>query len=154
MALFRLMVNGRSYEIDNDGRMPLLWALRDVLGLTGTKYGCGEGSCGACTVLHGDDPIRSCQVPLAAMNGKSITTIENDSDETLHRCRRAWLEEDVSQCGYCQAGVLLETRALLARTENPTDGDVNAALESHICRCGSYPRIRAAIKLVTERREG
>jgi len=140
-----LTVNGRKRVVDADGDTPLLWILRDVLELRGTKYGCGVGVCGACTVLRGSEAVRSCQVTLAEAKGQSFTTIEGLS----HPCQRAWIDEDVAQCGYCQPGMLMETCALLARTPKPTDAEIDAALDGHVCRCGTYPRIRKAIHRVS-----
>ena len=141
-----LTVNGRKRVVDADDDTPLLWVLRDQLDLRGTKYGCGMGVCGACTVLQGKDAVRSCQITLAAAAGKSFTTIEGLSN---HPCQRAWIDEDVAQCGYCQPGMLMETCALLARTPRPTDAEIDAALDGHVCRCGTYPRIRKAIHRVS-----
>lgn len=146
MPRFELLVNGVPRAVEDDERTPLLWILRDRLGLTGTKYGCGEGQCGACTVLDGDEPVRSCLVPLAQAAGRRYTTIEGLSADGSHPVQRAWLEEDVAQCGYCQPGMLLEVAALLRRTPRPTAADLNEALGTHLCRCGSYPRIRAAVE--------
>lgn len=150
MARVDVVVNGTRHTVDEDGNMPLLWALRDLLGLTGTKYGCGIGACGACTVLRDGAPVRACRVSLAAARGGSFTTIEGlppaDRDPVL----RAWLEEDVSQCGYCQPGFIVRTKALLASNPRPTDEDIDEALVGHLCRCGSYPRIRRAIHRAAE----
>jgi len=147
MSTTELVVNGKRHAIDAEGDTPLLWVLRDLLGLTGTKYGCGEGLCGACTVLDGDRPVRSCVTPLANASGRSYTTIEGLSDDDSHPCQRAWLEEDVAQCGYCQPGMILETRALLKNHPDPTDAEIDSALADHVCRCGTYPRVRLAVKL-------
>lgn len=138
----RLTVNGRDVSVDADDDTPLLWVLRDELRLTGTKYGCGVGVCGACTVLQGNAAVRSCQIPLSDAAGKRFTTIEGLKND---RCQRAWLEEDVAQCGYCQSGMIMEACALLAKTPKPTDADIDAAMRDHVCRCGTYVRIRAAI---------
>lgn len=125
--------------------MPLLWVLRDRLGLTGTKFGCGVGVCGACTVLMDGNPVRSCQVPLSEAGGRRFTTIEGLSRDGSHPCQRAWITEDVAQCGYCQAGMILEAAALLARKPNPSDADVDAAFSDHVCRCGTWQRVRRAV---------
>jgi len=146
MSRFDLWVNGERRAVDADGATPLLWVLRDELGLTGTKYGCGEGHCGACTVLEGDAAIRACQVPLAAAAGKRYTTIEGLSPDGDNRCQTAWLDEQVAQCGYCQGGTILAVEALLRREPRPTGEALDAALDEHLCRCGSYPRLRRAAR--------
>jgi aerobic-type carbon monoxide dehydrogenase small subunit (CoxS/CutS family) len=140
-----LVVNARRRSVNADRDTPLLWVLRDHLGLLGTKYGCGVGLCGACTVLEDGRAVRACQVRLADAAGKRYTTIEGLSPDASHRCQQAWLEEDVAQCGYCQAGIILTTVALLAEKPAPTDADIDAAIDDHVCRCGTYPRIRKAI---------
>lgn len=145
MADISIVVNGRSRSVTVDSDTPLLWILRDELGLTGTKYGCGVGVCGACTILQGDNAIRSCQITAADAAGKHFTTIEGLSNDRGHPLQRAWIQEDVSQCGYCQAGMLLTASALLKAKPNATDADIEAALDQHVCRCGTYPRIRRAI---------
>jgi isoquinoline 1-oxidoreductase alpha subunit len=147
MPSFSFLVNGRKRTVDADHDTPLLWILRDALDLRGTKYGCGIGVCGACTVLQGKDAIRACQLTAQDANGKSFTTIEGLSADASHPCQRAWLVEDVAQCGYCQAGILMESCALLARKPNPSDADIDDAIDTHVCRCGTYPRIRKAIHL-------
>jgi isoquinoline 1-oxidoreductase alpha subunit len=141
---FTLIVNGTSTDVDVPGSMPLLWALRDVLGLKGTKFGCGIAQCGACTVHLDNDVARSCSVPVSAAAGRRITTIEGLSPNGDHPLQRAWMDIDVPQCGYCQAGQIMSAAALLARTPNPTDGQIDAAM-TNICRCGTYLRIRQAI---------
>jgi isoquinoline 1-oxidoreductase subunit alpha len=146
MSRFDLWVNGERRTVEADGAMPLLWVLRDELGLTGTKYGCGEGLCGACTVLEGDAAVRACQVPLVAAAGKRYTTIEGLSPDGTNRCQRAWLDEQVAQCGYCQAGMILTVEALLRRDPRPTGEALDAALSEHLCRCGSYPRLKRAAR--------
>jgi len=143
---FDLEVNGERRSVAADGATPLLWILRDELGLLGAKYGCGEGLCGACTVLEGDTAVRSCQVTLAAAAGKRYTTIEGLSAEGENRCQQAWLDEQVSQCGYCQTGMILELESLLRRNPRPTREELDAALDEHLCRCGSYPRLRRAAR--------
>ena len=140
-----IVVNGRRHVVDVDDDMPLLWILRDVLGLTGTKFGCGMGICGACTVLRDGEAVRSCQITAADAGGKKFTTIEGLSN---HACQRAWIEEDVAQCGYCQAGMILTACALLREHPKPTDQQIDDAMSELICRCGTYPRIRKAIKAV------
>lgn len=126
--------------------MPLLWVLRDVLGLTGTKYGCGAQHCGACTVLMDGEPRTTCQLPMAAVGARSITTIEGLSKAGDHPVQRAWIEEQVPQCGYCQSGQILAATALSRRTTDPSDDEIDAALRPHLCRCGTYPRVRRAVR--------
>jgi len=138
-------INGIAHEIDADERMPLLWALRDSLGLTGTKYGCGIGACGACTVHIDGEPTRSCLTPLGSVAGKSVTTIEGLGADGLHAVQHAWIEENVPQCGYCQAGQIMSAAALLARNPQPTDEQIDSAMAGNLCRCGTYQRIRKAI---------
>ena len=140
-----LSVNGKSYEVDVEPDTPLLWVLRDTIGLTGTKYGCGIAQCGACTVHIEGAATRSCQVPIGTLGGKHVTTIEALAERgKLHRVQQAWVDLDVPQCGYCQSGMLMAAAALLERTPKPTDADIDAAI-TNICRCGSYQRVRAAI---------
>lgn len=150
MSHVQLTINGTAHSVDADGDMPLLWVLRDLLGMTGTKYGCGAGLCGSCTILEGDSPVRSCQVPLSAAAGKTYTTIEGLSGNGSHPIQKAWLEEQVAQCGYCQPGMMLEVRALLKTNSSPSDKDIDDAIGEHVCRCGSYPRIRKAAKLAAK----
>ncbi len=140
-----LNVNGKNLEADVDGETPLLWVLRDTLGLTGTKYGCGMALCGACTVHLDGQPIRSCVTPVAAVGDQRVTTIEGLSTDRSHPVQRAWIELDVPQCGYCQSGQIMSAVALIAEKPKPTDEDINAAMSGNICRCGTYQRIRAAI---------
>ena len=140
-------INRRRHTVEAPEDMPLLWVLRDLLGLTGTKYGCGVGVCGSCTVLENGVAVRSCQIELAATTGKSYTTIEGLSSDGSHPIQRAWLAEDVAQCGYCQPGMMLELRSLLTRKSNPSSAEIDSALSDHVCRCGSYPRIRKAALL-------
>jgi len=142
-----LIVNGKRQTVTAAPETPLLWVLRDVLGLTGTKFGCGIAQCGACTVHLNGAAVRSCSVPLSAAAGKRVTTIEGLSPNRSHALQRAWLELDVPQCGYCQSGQLMSAAALLARTPAPSDADIDAAMSGNICRCGTYQRIRAAIHL-------
>ncbi|MBK9547744.1 MAG: (2Fe-2S)-binding protein [Gemmatimonadetes bacterium] len=138
-------LNGKRTTVDAAGRMPLLWVLRDVLDLKGTKYGCGEGLCGACTVHLDGKAVRSCQIPLDGAAGKQVTTIEGLSVDGKHPVQRAWEAADVPQCGYCQAGQLMSAAALLATTPRPTDDEIDEAMEGNLCRCATYIRIRAAI---------
>jgi aerobic-type carbon monoxide dehydrogenase small subunit (CoxS/CutS family) len=145
MADFTLQVNGTPHTVTADPAMPLLWALRDLLGLTGTKFGCGAGLCGACTVHLDGAAIRSCQTPLAAVSGRQITTIEGLAANRSHPLQRAWIAEDVPQCGYCQSGQIMSAAALLATNAHPTDAEIDAALAGNLCRCGTYTRIRRAI---------
>jgi len=140
-----LTVNGKSYEVDVEPDTPLLWVLRDTIGLTGTKFGCGIAQCGACTVHIDGVPARSCQVPIGTLGASQVTTIEAlAQDGTLHPVQKAWIDLDVPQCGYCQSGMIMTAVALLARKPKPTDADIDAAI-TNICRCGTYQRIRAAI---------
>ena len=141
-----LEVNGRAHPVKASAETPLLWVLRDELGLTGSKYGCGVGQCGACTVLADGQAIRSCQTPLAALAGVRISTIEGLGG--AHPLQAAWISHDVPQCGYCQSGQLMSAAALLARNPHPSDAEITAAMEGNICRCGTYQRIHAAIKAV------
>ena len=145
MPPIELQINGQPYSLDADEQMPLLWALRDLLGLTGTKYSCGAGLCGSCTVLVDGEPTRSCITPLSAVAGKAVTTIEGLSENGDHPLQKAWQEENVTQCGYCQPGQLMNAAALLEKNPNPSDEDIDAAMENVLCRCGTYQRIRAAI---------
>lgn len=143
--MLKLNVNGKDLETDADPQTPLLWVLRDSLGLTGTKYGCGVSLCGACTVHLDGVPIRSCVTPLAAIGDKKVTTIEGLSPDRSHPVQKAWIELDVPQCGYCQSGQIMSAAALLATNPQPTDDDINTAMAGNLCRCGTYQRIRAAI---------
>ena len=143
--MISLTVNGMPRQLDVPPDMPLLWAVRETLGLTGTKYGCGMALCGACTVHVDGAPTRSCVTPVSSVAGKRITTIEGLSAQTDHPVQRAWLEIDVPQCGYCQSGQLMSAAALLAQNKTPTDQDIDTAMAGNICRCGTYQRIRAAI---------
>jgi isoquinoline 1-oxidoreductase alpha subunit len=141
----RVTLNGRTSEISADGDMPLLWAIRDIVGLTGTKYGCGQALCGACTVLIDGAPARSCQVRLSDVEGASITTIEGVGGRVAEVVQKVWAEMDVPQCGYCQSGQVVATVALLTENRKPTDADIDAALSGNICRCNTYHRIRGAV---------
>ena len=140
-----LNVNGKPASVDVPADMPLLWVLRDVLNLAGTKYGCGEGQCGACTVHMRGRAVKSCQVPVSTVAGAPIVTIEGLSPNGTHPLQQAWMELDVPQCGYCQAGQIMQAAALLATTPKPTDADIDTAMNGNICRCGTYLRIRAGI---------
>lgn len=142
----RLTVNGREHELDAPDDMPLLWALRDVLGLHGTRYSCGKGLCGACTVHVDGVAMRACITPLSICTDKAITTIEGLGQGGLHPLQQAWIEQGVPQCGFCQSGQLMTAAALLATNARPTDADIDAAMAGNICRCGTYTRIRAGIK--------
>lgn len=150
MSVFDLQINQKTYSVEADTAMPLLWALRDLLGLTGTKFSCGMGLCGSCTVLVDDEPLRSCITPISQVVGKSITTIEGLSEDASHPVQKAWLEERVSQCGYCQPGQIMNVVALLKKTSKPSDAEINAAMGDVLCRCGTYQRIRAAIHRAAE----
>jgi isoquinoline 1-oxidoreductase subunit alpha len=141
----RLQVNGQSHDVTVPADMPLLWVLRDVLGLTGTKFGCGMAQCGACTVHVGGAAVRSCVLPVSLVGDRPVTTIEGLSSDGSHPVQRAWIEEDVVQCGYCQPGQIMAAAALLRARPAPTDADIDAALSGNVCRCGTYQRIRAAV---------
>src|SRR6476620_5645235 len=138
----KLTINGEQKSFDAPPDMPLLWVLRDILGLTGTKFGCGVAQCGACTVNVGGNPMRSCVLPVSAAAGQAITTIEGLSPDRSHALQQAWIENQVTQCGYCQSGQLMSAAALLARNPRPTDQDIDEAMSGNICRCGTYERIR------------
>ena len=154
MATFLLIVNGKTRPIDASPDMPLLWAIREQVGLTGTKFGCGAAHCGACTVHVDGKAVRSCNVSVRQAAGKNITTIEGLSDKTDHPVQRAWIELDVPQCGYCQSGQIMSAAALLAEKPSPTDADIDRAMSGNICRCGTYPRIRAAIHRAAQMKKG
>jgi isoquinoline 1-oxidoreductase subunit alpha len=147
MATTEINVNGARREIPNDPRMPLLWVLRDLLQLTGTKYGCGIGVCGACTVHVDGKAVRACQTPLGSLVGKKVVTIEGLAANRAHPIQQAWIAEDVPQCGYCQSGQIMSAAALLAVESSPTDSQIDEAMNRNLCRCGTYLRIRRAIKL-------
>ncbi len=150
----RLTVNGKTIEIDAEPDMPLLWALRDLAGITGPKFGCGIGACGACTVHLDGVAVRSCTLPIGSVEG-DITTIEGLSPQgALHPVQQAWLDEQVAQCGYCQAGQILSAAALLNETPNPSDDEIDTAMDGNLCRCGTYPRIRAAIRRAAAAKAG
>jgi len=144
--MVRLSINGENRELEMDPDTPLLWALRDGLQLTGTKYACGIAQCGACIVLVDGAPLRSCVTPLGAVAGKAVTTIEGLSADRSHPVQQAWISEEVPQCGYCQSGQILAAVALLAKNPNPADADIDDAMRDVLCRCGTYPRVRKAIK--------
>ncbi len=141
----RFTVNGKQVEVNAEPDTPLLWVLRDELGLVGTKFGCGEKFCGACTVHLDGVPVRSCQSPISEVAGRNVRTIESLSHDNSHPLQKAWIEHDVPQCGYCQSGQLMSAAALLAANKNPTDADIDSAMRGNVCRCGTYGRIKAAI---------
>ncbi len=142
----KFQVNGKAVNATAEPDTPLLWVIRDELGMTGTKFGCGIAQCGACTVHVNGAPVRSCQTPLSTVSGKKVSTVEGLSKNNSHPLQMAWIKHDVPQCGYCQSGQLMSASALLANNKNPSDADIDAAMAGNICRCGTYPRIRAAIK--------
>ena len=146
LSHFKLNINGKVREVEVDPTTPILWVLRDHLDLVGTKYGCGIAQCGACTVHLNGVAVRSCQLPISAVGSEKITTIEGLSEEGDHPVQKAWLEHDVPQCGYCQAGQIMTASALLNQNTNPSDSDIYSAMHGNICRCGTYTRIKAAIK--------
>ncbi len=156
--MLRLNINGRSYEVgdDVDPATPLLWVLRDHLGLVGTKYGCGIGQCSACAVHLDGDAVQSCQLPVEAVGEREVTTIEGlaESDGTLTPVQQAWIDEDVAQCGYCQAGQIMRATALLASNPSPSDAEIDSGMAANICRCGTYNRIRKAVRRAAERMAG
>jgi isoquinoline 1-oxidoreductase alpha subunit len=147
--MIKTQINGRPEEIEADPAMPILWVVREKLGMNGTKFGCGIAQCGACTVHLDGQPIRSCSTPISAAEGKSITTIEGiaDQDGTLSKVQQAWISEQVPQCGYCQSGQIMSATALLKQTSRPTDEQIDTAMKGNVCRCGMYGRIRKAIKV-------
>ena len=147
----QLNINGKDHKLEGvDPSTPLLWVIRDIVGLTGTKFGCGLAQCGACTVLMDGQAVRTCIYPVQLADGKKITTVEGLSEDATHPIQKAWAELDVPQCGYCQAGQMMSTAALLEENPNPTDDDIDTAMSGNICRCGTYTRIRAAIKRAAE----
>jgi isoquinoline 1-oxidoreductase alpha subunit len=150
MGQIAISINGQNKTADVDPKTPLLWVLRDVFGLTGTKYGCGIGQCGACTVILDGDAVRSCQTVVSRAAGKQVTTIEGLSKDRSHAVQRAWIEEQVPQCGYCQSGQIMSAVVLLKAKPNPTDVDINDAMSGNICRCGTYHRIRRAVHRAAE----
>jgi isoquinoline 1-oxidoreductase alpha subunit len=147
---FKLTVNGHATTVDVPPEMPLLWVIRDVLNLSGTKYGCGIGQCGACTVHLNGQPVRSCLTPISAVGTQAVTTLEGLSRDGTHPVQLAWQEIDVPQCGYCQAGQMMSAAALLAKTPKPTDKDIDSAMNGNLCRCGTYLRIRQAVHKASE----
>lgn len=146
MAFFNLKINGKVREVDVDPSTPMLWVLRDHLGLLGTKFGCGVSVCGACTIHLGDEAVRSCQLAVSEVGDQNITTIEGLSEKGDHPVQKAWLEHDVSQCGYCQPGQIMQATALLKHNPEPTDEEIEEAMYGNLCRCGTYTRIKKAIK--------
>lgn len=150
MAIFNLNINGTSKQVDVDPSTPVLWVLRDHLDLVGTKFGCGIAQCGACTIHLDGNAVRSCQLPVSAAEGASITTIEGLSEAGDHPVQKAWMEHDVPQCGYCQAGQIMTAAALLQQNPNPSDEDIENAMNGNICRCGTYLRIKAAVKTASQ----
>ena len=150
----RLTINGQSYDVDLPQEVPLLWVLRDEIGLTGTKFGCGVAACGACTVHIDGEAMRSCQVPLGDVTG-DVTTIEGlGTPDNLARLQQAWIDHQVAQCGYCQSGQIMQAATLLAEIPNPSDDEIDSAMQGNICRCGTYPKIRAAIRAAATSAEG
>lgn len=150
MASYNLTINGKIYKVEADPKMPLLWVIRELTNLTGTKYGCGMAQCGACTIHLNGNPVRSCSIPVSAVAKQAITTIEGLSADNSHPVQQAWIAEQVPQCGYCQSGQIMAATALLKRKPDPTDADIDAAMNGHICRCGTYTRIRKAIKTAAQ----
>jgi isoquinoline 1-oxidoreductase alpha subunit len=150
MKKFNLKINSKEYQLEADENTPLLWAIRDTIGLKGTKYGCGIGACGACTVHLDGAPVRSCQLPISVIENQDITTIEGLSENGDHPVQKAWLELDVAQCGYCQTGQIMTASALLKNNPNPTDEDIDGFMSGNICRCGTYTRIKKAIQLAAK----
>ncbi len=150
MTAFELIINGQRQQVEADPAMPLLWVLRDLLNLTGTKFGCGVGMCASCTVLVDGEPARSCIIPISTLSGKEIITIEGLAANNLHKVQQAWLDESVSQCGYCQPGKILTAVALLDKNPHPTDLEIDEAFQDNLCRCGTYLRIRRAIQRAAE----
>ncbi len=146
MSEIAITVNGAKRVVNVEEDTPLVWVLRDALSMTGTKFGCGVGVCGSCTVLENGKAVRSCQVPASEAKGRSFVTIEGLSKDASHPCQRAWLEEDVAQCGFCQPGMILSACSFLRDKPNPTDGEIDAAMSDSVCRCGTYPRMRKAIR--------
>jgi len=146
----KLNVNGQEHDVSAPADMPLLWVLRDLLGLTGTKFGCGMAQCGACTVHVDGQPLRSCVTPASAVQGRAVRTIEGLSAQGLHAVQQAWIEEDVVQCGYCQPGQIMAAAALIAARPRPSDADIDNAMSANLCRCGTYLRIRAAVRRAAE----
>jgi len=152
MAIFKLNINGKIQQVDVDPATPILWVLRDHINLQGTKYGCGVAACGACTIHLNGNAVRACQLPVSAIGSGAITTIEGLSKNGDHPVQKAWLEHDVAQCGYCQTGQIMTAAALLKKTPNPTDEQIEQAMNGNICRCGTYTRIKSAIKTAAKQK--
>lgn len=152
MAIFKLNINGKIQQVDVDPATPILWVLRDHINLQGTKYGCGVAACGACTIHLNGNAVRACQLPVSAVGSGAITTIEGLSKNGDHPVQKAWLEHDVAQCGYCQTGQIMTAAALLKKTPNPTDEQIEQAMNGNICRCGTYTRIKSAIKTAAKQK--
>ena len=152
MAIFKLNINGKIQQVDVDPATPILWVLRDHVNLQGTKYGCGVAACGACTIHLNGNAVRACQLPVSAVGSGAITTIEGLSKNGDHPVQKAWLEHDVAQCGYCQTGQIMTAAALLKKTPNPTDEQIEQAMNGNICRCGTYTRIKSAIKTAAKQK--
>lgn len=150
MALFTLNINGKKHQVDVDPDTPMLWVLRDHLRLVGTKYGCGVSVCGACTIHLGNEAVRSCQLPVSSVGDQPVTTIEGLSENGDHPLQKAWLDHDVSQCGYCQPGQIMQAAALLKKNPDPSDEEIEEAMYGNLCRCGTYTRIKAAIRSAKE----
>lgn len=146
MATYSINVNGKTHQVDADPQMPVLWVLRDLLGLVGTKFGCGIAQCGACTIHIGDSATRSCITPISAIQDRKITTIEGLDPDGAHPLQKAWVEHDVPQCGYCQAGQIMQAAALLKENKRPSDSEIEETMYGNLCRCGTYQKIKAAIK--------
>jgi isoquinoline 1-oxidoreductase subunit alpha len=151
---FTLSINGETHEVDAEPETPLLWVLRDNIGLTGTKFGCGIAQCGACTVHLDGQPVRACTTPASSAVGRSVTTIEGLSSDNSHPIQQAWIEDTVPQCGYCQSGQIMSAAALLERSPDPTDAEIDTAMAGNLCRCGTYQRIRAAIHRASDIAKG
>jgi isoquinoline 1-oxidoreductase subunit alpha len=145
MASYKLNINNKTYEVEAEAETPLLWVIRDEIGLTGTKFGCGIAQCGACTVHLNGNPVRSCSIPVSSVQNQQLTTIEGLSNDNSHPVQKAWLDVQVPQCGYCQSGQIMSAASLLEKNPKPTDDDIDQAMAGNICRCGTYPRIRKAI---------
>jgi len=154
MPNYEISVNNKPYQVDVEANMPLLWVIRDFVGLTGTKFGCGIAQCGACTVHLDGNPIRSCSYPVSGAVGKKITTVEGISENIDHAVQKAWIELQVPQCGYCQSGQIMSAVALLNKKPEPTDDDIDAAMRGNLCRCGTYQRVRGAIHRASELMKG
>lgn len=150
MAQYNLTVNGKHYQVDADADTPILWILRDNLNLVGTKYGCGIAQCGACTIHLDGNAARSCSIPISSVDNQAITTIEGLSEDCSHPVQQAWIEHDVPQCGYCQAGQMMTAAAFLAENNNPSDAEIESAMHGNICRCGTYNRIKSAVKTASK----